>query len=126
MYIKEFNGGVALTGEHLWALVVYELLFLRKKAQVDSLRQRLLQKKLSKDQIIVALTKLDYETLNLRLHLYDEYFRPAFVRANFKTELKNWSEDLPNSCETWIAQYPDQRGYPWTYAEDFYVREFRI
>src|SRR5262249_8839853 len=105
--------GKLLSCEELWAGVVFEIENIRSWAASVEIYERALAGQLSREEYIVACTKLEYGSLRRLSEDYARFWRPLAMERRLSITPSFWGLDTPRTYEEWISLYDDPDGYPW-------------
>lgn len=114
------NLGERMLGfEDLWVCAAFELISLGRVQDSKQMEQRVVAKKMSKEEFVEAGAKFEYESFQAMREYYEKVWRPWAESAGFETNPGDWRLPLPAYRE-WRSGYTDHAGYPWKPFESIF------
>jgi hypothetical protein len=105
--------GKILDGEQLWSHLIFELYNIRNAAAFKELEKEAAQSRVTKEQFIDQVARLEYKTLINRNLFYEKYWVRNTMEMGIEPHPSNWGIPVAPTFEQWIHLFTDHAGYPW-------------
>lgn len=105
--------------EELWSSAVFELYNIANGNRVHSIYYAALAGKISKEEWVGNLTRLEFLAVGKTARFYCSIWRPWAVGKGMKTEQLYWYVGEPDNYLEWINSYKDKSGYPYSYYQQY-------
>ncbi len=113
-----------LSGEQMWALVLFELHNIRNANLLAKINSAARLGELSKDEFISYNTRLEYSAACELKSFYTGHWLPNLEKLHLQSEDSYWyMTKLPETYEKWIMRFKNKSGYPYDCFGDFYEKE---
>jgi hypothetical protein len=108
------SGSGHVDGEQMWASLIFELFNIRNAKQVTRIEDLAISEKISKEQFIIEITRIEYDTLMKSAAFYSNVWKTNSQAQNLLSHAYYWHLPLEDTYDEWIHKFANKFEYPWS------------
>ena len=98
-------GDVALNGEELWSMAVYEFMNIRRARDLNRVLELAVNTDMSEQSFVESITRLEYLAVKKTAVFYRTVWKQHCLYKGLPSNERYWGVDEPNTYEEWIKKF---------------------